>query len=246
MILIGNWKMNKDIKEAEFFLESFLVNMSWFNNPNLNLFIAPSFPLLTTFKKIISDRSISYNLNLCAQNCYHYNKGAYTGEVSAKMLKSIDVVSVIIGHSERREYFNESNDILTQKIQCCLQSNLLPIFCFGETIEERKKGNFLEIIERQISIIKPYIEDGKRIVLAYEPIWAIGTGKTPSLEQIEEVHSFVKKTFPNISVLYGGSLNASNAKDILKIPQVDGGLIGGASLDPIEFASIIRSAHDIC
>ena len=185
-------------------------------------------------------------LKLCAQNCHHQDNGAFTGEVSVKMLKSIDVSSVIIGHSERRKYFNESNDILLQKIQSCFKNNLLPIFCFGETMNERKNGNFLEVIERQISIIKPYIKDKQEIVFAYEPVWAIGTGVTPLLEEIEEVHLFVKKLFPNIKTLYGGSLNAKNAKDILAVPHVSGALIGGASLNPVEFASIIRSAHDIC
>jgi len=238
--------MHKDINDAKFFLESFFSNMSWCDSSNLNLFIAPSFPLMTVLNKMISAKSNSYNLNLCAQNCHHQSKGAYTGEVSIKMLKSLDVFSVIIGHSERRKYFNESNDILSKKVSLCLQSNLLPIFCFGETIEQRKKGNFLEVIKSQISVIKPYVESNKKIILAYEPVWAIGSGKTPLLEEIEEVHLFVKKIFPNINILYGGSLNAKNAKDILTIPQVNGGLIGGASLDPIEFTSIIRSAHDIC
>lgn len=238
--------MNKNIQEAEYFLKTFFTKMSWCDNSNLNLFIAPSFPLITTLNYIISNKSKLYNLKLCAQNCHHQNDGAFTGEVSVKMLRSIDVSSVIIGHSERRKYFNESNDILIQKVQSCFNSNLLPIFCFGETIDERKKGNFLEVIERQVSIIKPYIKDGQEIILAYEPVWAIGTGKTPLSNEIEEVHLFVKNMFPNINILYGGSLNAKNAKDILTIPHVNGALIGGASLNPTEFASIIRSAHEIC
>lgn len=238
--------MHKNIQESEHFLKIFFKKMSWCNSSNLNLFIAPSFPLISTLKNIIYNESKLYNLKLCAQNCHHQNDGAFTGEVSVKMLKSIDVSSVIIGHSERRKYFNESNDILIQKVQSCFNSNLLPIFCFGETMDERKKGNFLEIIERQVSIIKPYIKDKHEIVLAYEPVWAIGTGITPLLEEIEEVHLFVKKLYPNINILYGGSLNAKNAKDILTVPHVSGALIGGASLNPTEFASIIRSAHDIC
>lgn len=246
MVIIGNWKMNKDLNEAELFLESFYSNMEGFRNPNLNLFIAPSFPIIMNLKELISNNSRFYNLNICAQNCHHQNKGAYTGEVSVKMLKSLDVSSVIIGHSERRKYFNETNDILTKKVSLCVKNNLLPVFCFGETLEERKKGNFLEIIDNQISVVKPYIEDKKKIILAYEPIWAIGTGKTPSLQEIEEVHSYVKEIFPNINVLYGGSLNSINAKDILTIPQVNGCLVGGASLDPVEFVSIIRLADDIC
>ena len=246
MIIIGNWKMNKDINEANLFLESFFSKMSWCNNPKLNIFLSPSFPLISNLKDSISNKSISYNLNLCAQNCHYQSKGSFTGEVSAEMLKSLDVFSVIIGHSERRKYFNESNDILIQKVLLCFENNLLPIFCFGETKEEREQGDFLTIIEKQISILKDYVVDSQKIILAYEPIWAIGTGKTPSLTEIEEVHSFVKKIFPNISVLYGGSLNSANAKDILSISHVNGGLVGGASLDASEFVSILRSAHDVC
>ena len=238
--------MNKDIKEADLFLESFFLKMSWCNNSKLNLFLAPSFPLMSNFKNNISKNSLSYNFNLCAQNCYHKNKGSFTGEVSAKMLKSLDVFGVIIGHSERRKHFNESNDILIQKVLLCFQNNLLPIFCFGETKEEREQGDFLTIIEKQIAILKECVTDNQKIILAYEPIWAIGTGKTPSLKEIEEVHSFVKKIFPNINILYGGSLNSANAKDILSIPHVNGGLVGGASLDSSEFVSIIRAAHDVC
>ena len=246
MIIIGNWKMNKNIKEADFFLESFFSKMLWCDNPKLNIFLSPSFPLISNLKNSISNKSLSYNLNLCAQNCHYQSKGSFTGEVSAEMLKSLDVCSVIIGHSERRKYFNESNDVLIQKVLLCFQNNLLPIFCFGETKEQREEGFFLEIIEKQISILKKYVKDNQKIILAYEPIWAIGTGKTPSLTEIEEVHTFVKKIFPNTNVLYGGSLNSSNAKDILSISHVNGGLVGGASLDASEFVSIIRSAHDIC
>ena len=210
------------------------------------LFIAPSFPLLSEVKKCISKNIVSYNLNLCAQNCHHHNEGAFTGEVSVKMLKSLDVSSVIIGHSERRQYFNESNMVLAQKVFVCSQNNILPIFCFGESKEQREKGDFLDIIESQIRILKDSIRDNQEIILAYEPIWAIGTGSTPSLQEIEKVHSFVKTIFPKINVLYGGSLNKFNAKDILSLPNVDGGLIGGASLDSTEFISIIRCAHEIC
>jgi len=246
MILVANWKMNKDIREAQFFMEAFFSNMSWCNNSNLNLFIAPSFPLLSELKKCISKNPVSYNLNLCAQNCHHYNEGAFTGEVSVRMLKSLDVSSVIIGHSERRQYFDESNIVLEKKVLICSQNNLLPIFCFGESKEQREKGDFLDIIESQITILKDFIQDNQEIILAYEPIWAIGTGATPSLKEIDQVHSFVKTIFPKINVLYGGSLNKSNVKGILSLPNVDGGLVGGASLDSSEFISIIRCAHEIC
>ena len=244
MVIIGNWKMNKDLKEAKIFLKDFFSNMPSFTSANLNLFLAPSFPLINEMKNIVSSKSNSHSLNFCAQNCSHNKQGAFTGEVSAHMLSSVGVSGVIIGHSERRIFFSESNDILLEKVNRCIENNLLPIFCFGETIKERNQGNFLEVIENQISLLNPYAIK-QNFILAYEPIWAIGSGKTPSINEIEEVHLFVKNKFPNIKILYGGSLNSRNADEILKINHVDGGLIGGASLDPFEFISIIKTAHEI-
>ena len=245
MIIVGNWKMNKDIKESNHFLDSFISNMKWYKQNNLKLFLSPTFPLVNNIKNKILEKKNYFELGLCAQNCHNKNFGSHTGEVSAKILKSVGFSAVIIGHSERRKYFNETNEILLEKILRCFENNLLPIFCVGETLDERKKGDHYKIIENQISILKSF-SNKNNLVVAYEPVWAIGSGKTPTNEEINEIHLFIKKNLPNTNVLYGGSLNEKNAKDILSISNVDGGLVGGASLDYSKFASIIKVANEIC
>jgi len=246
MIIVANWKMNKDVKEANLFLEEFLLNMSWCNNQNLEILIAPPFPILSHVKGLIFNRSMDYKLDVCSQNCNHNNEGAFTGEVSAKMLKSIGVNFGIVGHSERRQYFHETDDILLKKIEICFKNDLTPIFCFGESQQERSSGKFLNIIQKQLLVLKEIPEKNReKIILAYEPVWAIGTGNTPTVEEIEQIHSFTKNIFKNSKILYGGSLNSLNAKEILSLSYVDGGLIGGASLNASEFISIIRVANEI-
>jgi len=240
MIIVANWKMNKDLTETRLFWEDFenkITLDSDFLLQKENILIAPSFPFLHHFQTKCSEK-----ISVVAQNCHHDNSGAYTGEVSVKMLNSIGVKYVIIGHSERRMHFNEKDDILKKKINLCLENNLCPIVCFGETHEDRALNNHLSVIEHQLNIIP--VEGNKKIILAYEPIWAIGSGKTPSIKEIEEVHSYVKGLY-NLPVLYGGSLNEKNANDILCLPEVDGGLIGGASLLSDTFFSILKVANNI-
>ena len=245
MIIVGNWKMNKDVKESNHFLDSFISKMKWYKQNNLRLFLSPAYPLVNDIKNKILEKKVHFELGLCAQNCHNKNFGSHTGEVSVKILKSVGFSAVIIGHSERRKSFNETNEILLEKILRCFENNLLPIFCVGETLAERQKGDQYKIIENQISILKPF-SNKNNIVVAYEPVWAIGSGKTPTNEEINDIHLFIKKNLPNTSVLYGGSLNEKNAKDILSISNVDGGLVGGASLDYSKFTSIIKVANEIC
>tara|TARA_B100001057_G_scaffold334819_1_gene335449 strand:+ start:14266 stop:14997 length:732 start_codon:yes stop_codon:yes gene_type:complete len=241
MIIIANWKMNKDLKDLERFMDSFISLQSWEAISDLKIFFSPSFPLINEVRNIINYNSLNSKIRICAQNCHHEIDGAFTGEVSVKVLDSLGVSSVIIGHSERRNYFNETNDIIEKKISNCIKYDMIPILCFGENLNERKKGNYLNVIESQVNILNSFKKIDHEIILAYEPVWAIGSGLTPSLDEINEVHLFVKNKFPKLKILYGGSLNLNNANDILSLNNIDGGLIGGASLDPYSFSSIIRS-----
>lgn len=240
MIIVANWKMNKDLTETQVFWEDFenrLTLDSFAFLEKENILIAPSFPFLHHFQSKYSDK-----ISVVAQNCHHENSGAYTGEVSVKMLQSIGVKYVIIGHSERRIYFDENNDVLKQKINLCLDNDLCPIVCFGESSLDRGLKNHLSVIEEQLKIIS--IKGSQKIILAYEPVWAIGSGRTPSVQDIKEVHSYVKGLY-GLPVLYGGSLNEKNANDILCLSEVDGGLIGGASLLPDTFFSILQVANRV-
>jgi triosephosphate isomerase len=191
------------------------------------------------------------NVFIAAQNCYSKKSGAYTGEVSAEMLKSIGVDYVILGHSERREYFNESNAMLAEKINICFEYELNPIFCCGEPLNIREANGQNDFVEKQLkeSLFNLSRSQLQNFVIAYEPIWAIGTGKTASNEQAQEMHAHIRKvlndqydtaTADSISILYGGSVKASNAKEIFEQPDVDGGLVGGASLIAADFAAIIN------
>ena len=190
--------------------------------------------------------------NVGAQNCSAYDKGAYTGEVSAKMLKSLDVDYCIIGHSERRKYFGETNEILAEKINRVIENNMSPIYCVGEVLEERESGRHFEVVKEQLEKGLFHL-DGDAIydaIIAYEPVWAIGTGKTATPEQAQEIHAYIrgliaekygKEVAENTSILYGGSCKPSNAKELFANPDVDGGLIGGASLKAEDFVNIALS-----
>ena len=180
---------------------------------------------------------------LGAQNCSNYNSGAYTGEISASMLSENNCQFCIIGHSERRIIFNETNEDIKTKAYNLINSQLCPIICIGETIDERKKGIAKEIIKNQIIASLPKNASNQSVILAYEPIWAIGTGLTPTIKEIADIHFFIKneiKDFKNFKILYGGSVKVNNSKEIMNIPNVDGVLVGGASLDPGEFIKILN------
>ncbi|MDO4728125.1 MAG: triose-phosphate isomerase [Bacteroidota bacterium] len=243
--VIGNWKMNQDIFQTKELLNQLTQNT--FNNKT-NVLVAPSFVFLSTAKELLKNSAIG----VCAQNLHQETSGAYTGEVSAPMLTSIGVQHVIIGHSERRMYFAENDKILTDKVKTALEASMAVIYCFGEDLENRKNNNYKEFIASQIKNVLFGLDAHvwENIILAYEPIWAIGTGETATPEQAQEIHSFIRnliKEFYNselaekTSILYGGSVKADNAKEIFEQPDVDGGLIGGASLKATDFVKIIQS-----
>ena len=187
-----------------------------------------------------------------AQNCHQKESGAYTGEISAKMIKSVGCEYVIIGHSERRQYFAESDALLAEKTDAALKNNLVPIFCIGETLEERNNGSYFEVIKSQLTngVFGLSAEDFSKVVLAYEPVWAIGTGLTATSDQAQEVHAFIRKEIASkygaaiaeeTTILYGGSCNPKNAAELFAQPDIDGGLIGGASLKSRDFVDIVKT-----
>ncbi len=248
-IIAGNWKMNMTFEEGQK-LTSEIVNM--YKDENVNDVIAvlnPPFPHIFPVKKLIGDTK---GISVGAQNCSDKESGAYTGEVSAKILASFGVEYVIIGHSERREYFKEANELLGKKVIAALAQGLTPIFCCGESLEIRNSGTHEANVKYQLteSIFGLSAEEMAKVVIAYEPIWAIGTGKTATSDQAQDMHAalrrhiaskFGKDLAGNTSILYGGSMNAANAADLLSKPDVDGGLIGGASLKSRDFLDIIKS-----
>ncbi|MEI7736241.1 MAG: triose-phosphate isomerase [Ferruginibacter sp.] len=247
-IAAANWKMNLTLQQAETLIDELIAIPHELNDDQLAIFGVP-FPYLTTINNKIAGKK---NVFVAAQNCYNKKNGAYTGETSVEMLKSINIEYVIIGHSERREYFNESNQMLAEKVNICLENGLKPIFCCGEPLPIREAETQNSFVETQLveSLFHLSAEQITGFVIAYEPIWAIGTGKTATSEQAQEIHAHIRSVLSGkygaavadtISVLYGGSVKAANAKEIFGKPDVDGGLVGGASLVATEFAAIINS-----
>jgi triosephosphate isomerase len=249
-IIAGNWKMNADKNEAVSLVNGMLEKYEEYHlSENKLVVIASPFPYIHYCSSMFAKYPFMY---AAAQNCSEYEEGAYTGEVSAKIIASLDVKYVIIGHSERRQYFSETDDILLEKIKQAQKQNLVPIFCCGETLEIREKKEHFDYIKSQLEICIFQLEknDIEKLVIAYEPIWAIGTGKTASPAQAQEVHAYIrqqlsskfnKEIADNISILYGGSVNAKNATDLFSCEDIDGGLVGGASLKAGEFAEIIKA-----
>jgi triosephosphate isomerase len=247
-IAAANWKMNLSIEQANQLLDE-MVNKNITLSENQEAVFGVPFPYLLLAKDKLKD---SKNFYVAAQNCYTKESGAFTGEVSAAMLSSLQIKYVIIGHSERREYFSEDNQTLSLKVDVCLKNDLKPIFCCGESLEIREAGTQNDYVETQLKESLFHLDSSaiKYFVLAYEPIWAIGTGKTATADQAQEMHAHIRnvleKKYGNeiaesISILYGGSVKANNAKEIFSKPDVDGGLVGGASLNATEFAEIIKS-----
>ena len=246
-IVAGNWKMNLDKSSSEHLVKEILESTQ--EKKDVQIVLSPPFIYL---EQIVKDCVFRPDVLIAAQNCSAYDNGAFTGEVSTNMLKSIGVDYVIIGHSERRQFFSESNDVLMNKISMSLSNNLKVIFCCGEDINQREKDLHFEIIEDQLksTVFKLSANDFSKIVIAYEPIWAIGTGKTATSDQAQEIHGFIRslittnynKDISDITtILYGGSCKPSNAKAIFSEDDIDGGLIGGASLKSADFTSIISS-----
>lgn len=245
-IVAGNWKMNKTYNDA---LSLTIDIKSKELAKDVVVVLATPSVFCESVGRLIENHAI---IKLGAQNCYQEEKGAYTGEVSVDMLQSIGVEYVIVGHSERREYFKETSHVLAQKVDLLLSKSLTPIYCCGEPLKIREKGSHTRYVSKQIQdeLFHLSEEDVKKVVVAYEPIWAIGTGLTASPEQAQDMHKFIRKIFQkkygkevaqSISILYGGSMNAANAQELLAQPDVDGGLIGGASLKADDFATIINA-----
>lgn len=244
-IIIANWKMNHNLEDTKFFIKKIINRYSKKNLSKIDIGISPSFPFLFTAKKIIKE----YPLSIFSQNIHHMDFGAYTGEVSANMLKSIDINNVIIGHSERRLY--EDDNILLKKLNLAIHNNFKKIvFCIGENEYERNNNKHLSVIKKQIenTLFKLEKDDINRIIIAYEPIWAIDSGKTAKITQIEEIHSYIRDIFSkkfnhfissNIRIIYGGSINDKNFYDIFSQENIDGGIIGKYSLKYEQYLKII-------
>jgi len=247
-IVAGNWKMNKNIQESIQLADEIVGNAKELNLDSTRVILAPTFVNLSEVIKVTDGSKVE----VAAQNMHQAKSGAYTGEISAEMLTSIGLKTVILGHSERREYFGETDEILASKVDAALANNLEVVFCFGEVLEDRKSNNHFKVVESQIKNGLFHLESSvwKNIVLAYEPVWAIGTGETASPEQAQEMHAFIRKIVAdkynsevaeNVSILYGGSVKPSNAKEIFSKKDVDGGLIGGAALNSNDFISLVKS-----
>ena len=247
-IIAGNWKMNNDNKETKNLVKRLKKTIKKTSTKDTRIIVSPSFVHLFEAVK----RAKKSKIEIAAQNMHQAKNGAFTGEVSAKMLKSIDVKTVILGHSERRSIFGETDAILKEKVNTAIENNLEIIFCFGELLKDRKSDNHFSVVENQIKNALFYLNstDWNNIILAYEPVWAIGTGETASPEEAQEMHSFVRKLIQkkyntavsdNTSILYGGSVKPTNAQEIFSKKDVDGGLIGGASLNAEDFTAILKS-----
>ena len=246
-IIAGNWKMNKTVSESISLVKELkkLVKLSNESEKGLEksktfqkdakneVIICPPFTALSD----VSEELKGSNIKLGAQNMHFEEQGAFTAEISPIMLKEL-VKYVILGHSERRHIFNESDELINKKLKSALKHNLKPILCVGETLEEREKNKTKEVIKKQLTQSLKNIKE--KVIVAYEPVWAIGTGKTATPEQAEEVHSYIKELLGDVIILYGGSVKPQNIKELIAQPNIDGALVGGASLDAKSFAQIVK------
>jgi triosephosphate isomerase len=246
-IVAGNWKMNKNLQEGLDLVKE-LQSAVFGKTLKCDVIVCPPFIHLASVSGIIDKRKVK----LGAQNCADKVSGAYTGEISAEMLASTGAQYVILGHSERRAYYGETNATLSEKVKLALANNLIPIFCIGEVLAEREAGKQNAVVKKQVeeALFDLSAEDFGKVVLAYEPVWAIGTGKTATAAQAQEIHAFIRQTVAakygkavadDTSILYGGSCNAGNAKELFANPDVDGGLIGGAALKVDTFMPIVEA-----
>ncbi len=248
-IVAGNWKMNKTLQDANVLASEVMAMVADEVKGDVHVIFCVPFPYLLPVKNQLGNNA---RISVAAQNCSEHESGAYTGEVSAPMLKSMDIPYVVLGHSERRQYFGEDGKLLAKKVDVVLKHGLTPIFCCGEPLEIREKGTHEQFVKQQVeeSLFHLSAESLQKIVIAYEPVWAIGTGKTATSQQAQDMHAVIRKHIAgkygqaiaeSISILYGGSVNAANAKELFANPDVDGGLVGGASLKSREFTEIIKS-----
>jgi len=241
-IVAGNWKMNMNQEQTAQLIADLKEAMP---SNDASVMIAPTFVNLAKAVELTEGT----NIEVIAQNMHFEASGAYTGEISADMLKSIGIQTVILGHSERRAYFGETDEILAKKVKAALDNGMQVVFCFGEELDQRKSGEHFNVVESQLknALFELPASAWSQIVLAYEPVWAIGTGETASADQAQEMHAYIRKTIAaqysnevadQVSVLYGGSVKPNNASEIFSKPDVDGGLIGGASLNAEDFSGI--------
>lgn len=247
-IAAANWKMNLTIQEGKELVHSILKEVQSIPEGKEIIFAVP-FPYITEIESQIKGHQ---NTSVAAQNISNLKAGAYTGEVCGFMLQSIETKYVIIGHSERRMYFHETNEVIKSKVDLALEYTIAPLFCCGEPLEIRESGSQNEFVYKQIeeSLFHLDIDNIQKVVIAYEPIWAIGTGLTASSEQAQEMHAAIRALLAskygheiagNISILYGGSVKANNATELFSMKDVDGGLVGGASLNAAEFSAIVKA-----
>ncbi|MET2986109.1 triose-phosphate isomerase [Aureibaculum conchae] len=247
-IVAGNWKMNNNLSESKKLVKGIKKAIKKKKLKNTRVIVSPTYVNLRAVVK----KAKKSTIEVAAQNMHQADSGAFTGEISANMLKNIGVKTVILGHSERREYFGETDKLLTEKVDQALKNKLEVIFCFGEKLEERKSEKHFNVVESQIKNALFHLDTNawKKIILAYEPVWAIGTGETASPDQAQEMHAFIRDLIAkkynanianNVSILYGGSVKPNNAKEIFSKEDVDGGLIGGASLKAEDFSALIEA-----
>lgn len=247
-LIAGNWKMNKTADEAVALAKEIVEKAKSISNADV--MISPTFVCLSEVSKIVAGT----NVKLGCQNMYFEESGAYTGEISADMLKSVGVEYVILGHSERRSIFGETDEMINKKIKKCIEKGLIPVFCIGETLDERKAGKEEDVVNSQTKngLAGLSEADAAKVVIAYEPVWAIGTGETATPEQADSIHKTIRSTLGSMysqnladgmKILYGGSMNDANAKELLGKENIDGGLIGGAALVTDKFATIMDAAN---
>jgi len=248
IVIAGNWKMNNDLAQSEKLIVE-LKNLLQNEKPNCDVIVCPPYTSLSEASKLLNGSQIK----LGAQNMHFEENGAFTGEVSASMLKSVGCEYVILGHSERRHIFGEGNEMINKKIKKALSAGLKPIFCVGELLEERESGTTNDVVKKQIlkGLAEISADDMKNIIIAYEPVWAIGTGKTASPAQAQEVHEFIRDLIEityslevanDLVIQYGGSVKPDNAKELISQKDIDGALVGGACLKADSFMGIIKGA----
>jgi len=238
--IAANWKMFKTTAETVQFIDEFLPLVEDVND--VEIVIAPPFTSLAVASELLKGS----NVKLCGQNVYFEKEGAFTGEVSVDMISDCNCSHVIIGHSERRQYFGEADELLNKKVKAAVDGGLDVVFCIGETLDEREASKTFDVVSRELET-GLYGIDLSRIIIAYEPVWAIGTGKTATPEQAQEVHSFIRENLKKqghnseeIRILYGGSVKPGNIKTLMGMKDIDGALVGGASLDPVSFSQIVK------
>lgn len=250
MLIAGNWKMNTELDGAVELARQVVGGVAY--TGHVQVAVCPPFPVLDAINRIVRETPVL----LGAQNMFYEDAGAYTGEVSAAMLRSVGCEYVILGHSERRQYFGETNEGVNKKARQALAHGLKPIVCIGETLEQREAGREQEVVREQIQrgLDGVTISSADGLVIAYEPVWAIGTGRTATADQAQEMHGYIRELLraqlgepvtPEMQILYGGSMKPGNARELLSQPDVNGGLIGGASLKADEFLAIVRAAVEV-